>query len=89
MGKIDPTGPLAPYRQLAAILRERIKSGQYKPGERIPTESDLIAEFELARSTVRRAVNELREQGLVHTVPQRGTYVGHAESVAGPGSSEQ
>jgi len=74
--KIDPTGPVAPYRQLAAILRERIESGRYKQGERIPTESELIGEFELARSTVRRAVNELREQRLVHTVPQRGTYVG-------------
>jgi GntR family transcriptional regulator len=74
--KIDPTGPVAPYRQLAAILRERIGSGRYKHGERIPTESELIEEFELARSTVRRAVNELREQRLVHTVPQRGTYVG-------------
>ena len=76
MDKIDPTGPVAPYRQLAAILRERIESGRYKHGERIPTESELIEEFELARSTVRRAVNELREQRLVHTVPQRGTYVG-------------
>jgi GntR family transcriptional regulator len=74
--KIDPTGPVAPYRQLAAILRERIESGRYKHGERIPTESELIEQFELARSTVRRAVNELREQRLVHTVPQRGTYVG-------------
>ena len=76
MDKIDPIGPVAPYRQLAAILRERIESGRYKQGERIPTESELIGEFELARSTVRRAVNELREQRLVHTVPQRGTYVG-------------
>ena len=76
MDKIDPTGPVAPYRQLAAILRERIESGRYRHGERIPTESELIEEFELARSTVRRAVNELREQRLVHTVPQRGTYVG-------------
>ncbi len=76
MDKIDPTGPVAPYRQLAAILRERIETGRYKHGERIPTESELIEEFELARSTVRRAVNELREQRLVHTVPQRGTYVG-------------
>jgi GntR family transcriptional regulator len=67
--KIDPTGPLAPYRQLAGILRERIESGRYKPGERIPTESELIEEFELARSTVRRAVNELREQRLCTRCP--------------------
>ena len=75
MAGIDPTGPVAPYRQLAEILRARIESGQYRPGERIPTESELVEEFELARSTVRRAVSVLREDGLVHTVPQRGTYV--------------
>ena len=75
MPGIDPTGPVAPYRQLAEILVGRIKSGQYKPGQRIPTESELVEEFELARSTVRRAIGVLRESGLVHTVPQRGTYV--------------
>jgi GntR family transcriptional regulator len=75
MARIDPTGPVAPYRQLAEILRARIESGQYRPGERIPTESELVEEFELARSTVRRAVGVLREDGLVQTVPQRGTYV--------------
>lgn len=75
MPGIDPTGPIAPYRQLAEILAERIKSGQYKPSQRIPTESELVEEFELARSTVRRAVAVLRESGLVHTVAQRGSYV--------------
>jgi GntR family transcriptional regulator len=75
MPGIDPTGPVAPYRQLAEILRARIESGRYRPGERIPTESELVEEFELARSTVRRAVSVLREEGVVHTVPQRGTYV--------------
>jgi GntR family transcriptional regulator len=75
MPGIDPTGPVTPYRQLAEILVGRIKSGQYQPGQRIPTESELVEEFELARSTVRRAVGVLRESGLVHTVPQRGTYV--------------
>lgn len=72
---IDPTGPVAPYLQLADILAARIESGRYKAGERIPTESDLIEEFELSRSTVRRSINVLRERGLVVTVPQRGTYV--------------
>lgn len=75
MPGIDPTGPVAPYLQLAEILRERIESGHYRPGTRIPTESELVDEFELARSTVRRAVAVLRKSGLVVTVPQRGTYV--------------
>jgi GntR family transcriptional regulator len=64
-----------PYRQVADIVAGRIKRGQLKPGTRIPTESELIDEFEISRSTARRAVAWLREQGLIETVPQRGSYV--------------
>jgi GntR family transcriptional regulator len=72
---IDPLGPVPPYQQVAAILEAEIKEGKYKPGSRIPTESELVGRFEIARSTARRAVAQLREAGLVETVPQRGTYV--------------
>lgn len=72
---IDPTGPEAPYRQIAAHLRARIESGELVPGQRIPTETELIETYEVARSTVRRAIRLLREEGLIVTVPQRGSYV--------------
>ena len=73
--RIDPLGPLPPYRQIAAILRRRIESGQYPPDTRIPTESELVETFEVARTTARRAIAVLREEGLIYTVPQRGSYV--------------
>jgi GntR family transcriptional regulator len=73
--RIDPLGPLPPYRQMAAILRRRIESGQYPPETRIPTESELVEAFEVARTTARRAIAVLREEGLIYTVPQRGSYV--------------
>lgn len=73
--RIDPLGPLPPYRQIAAILRRRIESGQYQPDTRIPTESELVDAFEVARTTARRAIAVLREEGLIYTVPQRGSYV--------------
>ena len=73
--RIDPLGPLPPYRQIAAILRRRIESGQYPPDTRIPTESELVEAFEVARTTARRAIAVLREEGLIYTVPQRGGYV--------------
>ncbi len=75
MSKIDPTGKLPPYRQLAAIVAGRIESGEYPRGSRLPSEADFMEEFELGRSTVRRAMAWLREQGLAETVPTRGTYV--------------
>jgi DNA-binding GntR family transcriptional regulator len=75
VSKIDPTGPVPPYRQIAEIIRERIKSGEYPKGSRIPTESEMVETWEVARTTARRAIALLREEGLVQTVPQRGTYV--------------
>jgi GntR family transcriptional regulator len=73
--RIDPIAPVPPYRQIADILRRRIESGQYPPDTRIPTESELTEAFEVARTTARRAVEVLREEGLIYTVPQRGSYV--------------
>ncbi len=75
VAKIDPTGKLPPYRQVADIIAGRIRAGELPPGSRIPTESELIAEFEIARSTARRAVSWLRDQGMIETVPTRGSYV--------------
>jgi DNA-binding GntR family transcriptional regulator len=63
------------YRQVAIHLRERVESGAYLPGSQLPTEADLVEEFEVARDTVRRAIALLAEEGLVVTVHGRGTYV--------------
>src|SRR5258707_13695526 len=73
--KLDPPGPAPPYRQIAAIIRARIESGEYPEGSRIPTESEIVETFEVARTTARRSIALLREQGLIETVPQRGSYV--------------
>lgn len=67
--------PIARYQQIAAILRERIQRGDLEPGQPIPSEVALQQEFGVARHTARHAVQLLREQGLVSTVPGLGTYV--------------
>lgn len=61
--RIDPLGPVPPYRQIAAIIKRGILSGQYPADTRIPTESELVETYEVARSTARRAVAALREDG--------------------------
>lgn len=66
-------GPV--YRRLAAVLRERIESGQIPPRRLLPSELHLQQEFGVSRDTVRRAVGLLTELGLVRTVAGRGTYV--------------
>ena len=73
--EIDHGAPLPPYRQLAAILVARIARGDWQPGRAIPSEARLVQEYGLARSTVRRAIAVLVEEGVLFVVPQRGTFV--------------
>jgi len=69
---LDPT-PL--YEQLAAVLRQMIKSGQLQPRDPVPSESQLQQEHGVSRGTVRRALDILRDEGLVVTIAGRGTFV--------------
>jgi GntR family transcriptional regulator len=71
--KIDPTSPEHPYVQLAALLRERIASGEIMSV--MPSIMELTEETGLAVNTVRRAIKILADEGLVQTIPGRGTFV--------------
>ncbi|WFE54589.1 GntR family transcriptional regulator [Micromonospora sp. WMMD1155] len=62
------------YRQVADELRRRIEAGTTPPGALLPSESTLMAEFSVARGTVREALALLRSEGLVLTEVGRGTY---------------
>lgn len=66
-------------RSLADMVFERmqkaIKSGAYRPEERLPTENDLAAEFEVSRPVVRDALKRLRDQGLVYSRQGAGSFV--------------
>ncbi|MDT0528625.1 GntR family transcriptional regulator [Micromonospora sp. DSM 115977] len=73
--RIDHGAPLPPYRQLAGILAARIERGDWQPNRAIPSESQLVQEYGLARATVRRAIAVLVDQGVLFVVPQRGTFV--------------
>lgn len=74
--EIDHEGPVTPYRQLAAILRVRIARGDWAEGRPIASETRLVQEYGIARTTVRRALDLLVEEGVVWKVQGRGTYVG-------------
>ncbi len=72
---IVPDREGAAYRQLAGVLRERIRSGELSPQQRMPSEKDLHDEFGLARETVRRALAVLRAEGLIEVRHGHGTFV--------------
>ncbi|MTE19445.1 GntR family transcriptional regulator [Streptomyces sp. TRM43335] len=73
--KIDPTAPEYAYEQLAGIIERRIKAGTYPPGSKLPGELDIASEFSAGSQTVRRALEILRERGLIVTVRARGSFV--------------
>jgi GntR family transcriptional regulator len=63
------------YVQIAAALRQRIEDGRWSPGDKISTLEELEAEFQVARVTVRQAVDILEKEGLVQRRQGRGTFV--------------
>jgi GntR family transcriptional regulator of arabinose operon len=67
------------HSQVAAILKERILSGMWRNGESIPTEKELCAEFDVARGTVRQALQKLEMEGYLRREQGRGTFVRHGE----------
>lgn len=69
-------GPVPVYLQLASILRELITSGELAKDQVLPSESYLVQQYGISRASARHAVAVLRDEGLVYTVPQRGTFVG-------------
>ncbi|SFR17608.1 GntR family transcriptional regulator [Desulfoscipio geothermicus] len=73
--KINRNSFIPPYFQLAQILEQKILSGEFKPGDSLPSEKDLGKEYNLSRMTVRKCLNVLAERGLVSAHPGRGTFV--------------
>ncbi|MGP3955608.1 GntR family transcriptional regulator [Nonomuraea sp. 3N208] len=62
------------WQQIADVLRMRITAGEYPP-KYLVSEVRLVQEFGVARDTIRKAVRQLREEGLIYTVPNLGSFV--------------
>eukprot|EP01036_Dinobryon_divergens_P009000 gene9000-12047_t len=53
------------YEQVKAFIKTRITSGVWKPGDAVPSETALMAQFGISRMTVNRALRELQAEGLI------------------------
>ena len=62
------------YRQLSDLLETRLVEAA-RPGDRLPSEAELSQRFDVNRLTVRRALNELSQRGLIETVHGKGSFV--------------
>ena len=66
---------LPKWQQIAKIVRQRIESGEYPPGKLI-SERWMVDEFGVAGGTARKAIKALRDDGLVFTRVNMGSFVG-------------
>jgi DNA-binding GntR family transcriptional regulator len=80
MDLIDRGPP--PWKQVAAILRARIADGTYTA--RLPSAKTLAQEFGVARNTVRKALLQLHEEGLIETDQGWGSYVSGSKPPRNP-----
>ncbi|GHH59784.1 GntR family transcriptional regulator [Lentzea cavernae] len=72
---INQASGVAPFRQVAAALRDQISQGKYVAGGRIPSARDIATEFEVSPVTAQRALDELRADGLIETRRGTGSFV--------------
>ena len=72
---IFPDSPVPLYSQLADLLRQRVMRGLWGPGAKVPSLEALVAEFQVARVTVRQAIDILTREGLLLPQRGRGTFV--------------
>ena len=75
-------GPAPQYLKVKNHLREGIASGRWRPGERLPSESELTETFGVSRMTVNRALRELHQEGMVDRVQGVGSFVAQLHRIA-------
>jgi GntR family transcriptional regulator, N-acetylglucosamine utilization regulator len=75
MSAIYRNSPLPRYFQLKEILRERIRMGEWKPGDLIPSERELSEKYGISRMTARQAITDLVHEGLFYREQGKGTFV--------------
>ncbi len=72
---LDRNRPLPMYYQLKEIIREKVTRGEWKPGKLIPSERELSKQYGISRMTVRQALTELTQEGVLRRKQGVGSFV--------------
>ena len=62
---INPDSMIPMYKQIVNLLNEKIEKGELEPGDKLPSEAELMEAYSVSRITIRSAISELEEDGLV------------------------
>lgn len=77
----ENSGKIPCYMQIQQYVLQKVKSGEYQIGDRIPAESELAEQFGVSRVTANKAIKELSLTGILQRTKGRGTYVVSQEEV--------
>ena len=66
---------LSRWVQITDELERRIETGEYEPGDRVPSVLSIMQEFQVASATAQKSLVGLRDRGLIKTYPGMGSYV--------------
>ena len=77
-----PARSQARYARVKSHLKQGLEQGDWAPGEQMPSEAQLVAQFGVSRMTVTRALRELQSEGLVERVQGAGTFAAQVEPLA-------
>ncbi len=75
MPALERSNPLPLYYQLKEVLRQQIQAGHLAPHTAIPSEPELVTRYQVSRATVRQALTELVNEGLLYRQHGKGTFV--------------
>lgn len=79
---VNPGDDLPLYRQIVRQVADAIAGGRLARGEQLPSHRDLAAQLVIAPLTVKKAYDQLEQDGLIHTQRGRGTFVSDAPPMA-------
>lgn len=75
MEKSDVSATSTKHQRILETVREEIESGAFRPGDRLPSDAELVERFRASRPTIAKALQELERSGMVRRRPGSGTYV--------------
>ncbi len=86
---LDRKSQVPAYRQIIQQVTTRIRTGELKPGDKLPTERDLAAELKIARGTIKKAYEVLAQDKIIEAVQGRGSFVSSRQDILPAGRKER
>jgi GntR family transcriptional regulator len=78
--------PITLYESLKETISGAIAKGEISPGEQLPSQRELSKRYAMSHMTVRRAINELVQEGIIHAIPGKGLFAAQRTQAAEVGS---